>query len=478
MRLNALKGAVRAAFVFLLLSVSSTSTWAALTLNLGATTSNSVEIPLSIAGSFNDHVAALNLAVATDYQFGTSATGTAPVVPITNFTDLGTYFNAAPDAVGVAVQNSEIERFAPTFNTTNHVFGTSDIELTAALEAGGNFDVINETLIGAVSNSTLLTFASTTGIQDGMLFSVDGQSLVGGGACVVSHTSTTVNTSTWLPLTLPNNSHVRFLPAYCALGTAAGSSQTVLHFSIPIPAGVAAGMFYTNLTSGTFAIRRVVSVTSNTVTLDGGVTTALNDTIVFQPPVTSGEMWTKAGYQPGKNGVTYVAIEMTANIPVNTAQGSWLAWWLYSRTSEGNPSDASEIDLFEYYYSNTTGPNAWSSGILGGYYNDFGLFYKLTVGSKINHWDTSGFYRGLPDMSLAQHKYQVIWTPDKVYRYIDGVLTICNRYLWSSGDTAQLGFDLSVGSFLPAFMGIGLFPQTTAQFPSAFKIAEVKIWQR
>src|SRR5262249_49137792 len=150
--------------------------------------------------------------------------------------------------------------------------------------------------------------------------------------------------------------------------------------------------------------------TATTVTLDGTVTPSAGNLIWFQPPITSGQIWSKEGFQPGKtviNGKTIssVCMELTCTLPLNTAgqngaaRGAWPAWWLYSRTSEGNTFDSSEIDNFEFFNSLTAGSNGYTHNIHGGLYN--ATDFQITVGSGNNHWN-SGFYTGT-QLGGSQH---------------------------------------------------------------------------
>lgn len=432
------------------------------------------DTPLSIASSFTDGLTAYQCRLTTDYVFGTAATAGNLVTPIRNLTDLAVYFNAQADAVGTAVQNEEVERFV-AFNSTNHAFNANDLSLTAALEGGGTFTVVTKVLVGAVAASATLTFADTTGINDGMMIASTGSSAILTGTYVASHTGTTVTLNG--TVTLADTSPVQFLPCYVCPSVSSGTAQTTLTFA-SVPTSISAGMFYTNISNGTFGVVRVVSKTGTTVTVDTPVSPTAGNLVFFQPPVTSGQMWSKAGYQPGKNGANIIAMELTCTIPTASAQGAWPAWWMYSRSSEGLGFDASEIDMFEFFYGTTSNSSAYTSNIHGGFYNDSGGFYKRnSSGAGTNQWDSFGFFRPLIDFSLTQHKYQLIWTKDKVYRYVDNVLYISNKFLWSSNCTAQIGFDLACGSFLTPFLTTNFYPQTTGQFPFTFKLNEMKIWQ-
>lgn len=465
---------LRSLAVLALAGLLTTGALAQVTLNIATPAPVKTSPPLSLANTFTDDLAQLNMSLQTDYLFGSSATGSAPVIPIRNATDLATYFNPSPDAVGTAVQNEEVERFTTSFTAGNHVFNTSDLSLTATLEAGGTFGVVAKTLVGAVTNGSVLTFADTTGINDSMMIASIGSASIGTGTRVSSHDSTTVTLGS--NVTLPNGTSVEFLPVY-VVGASAITNGSLLTISAGVPSGLAVGSFYNNVTNGTFGIRRVQSIPDGThIQLDGNVTVTAGNLVFFSPPVTSGQIWTKAGYQPGHNGASFIAMQLTATIPVTASRGAWPAWWLYSKTSDGFSFDASEIDMFEYFYTATSGSNAFTSNIHGGSYN--ATKFQRSIGSGSSKWDSFGFYRPGFDYASAQHTFELIWTPDKLYRFVDGQLIITTDYIWSSNDTAQMGLDLACGSFLTAFLGTNFYPQSTGQFPFAYKVSEIKIWQR
>lgn len=434
---------------------------------------------IPISWNFPKAIAASGFQLYKDYLFGTAAAGTAPVIPVTSTADLTFYFNPQADAVGTAVQNEEVERFT-AFGSGNHVFTTNSLILRAALESGGAWDVVPKNLTAALtSGQNTLQLADTNGISRGQVFASSASSIIPTGASVISQDATSVTFNNFQNFTLPNNASIEFLPVF-TVGASPVTSQSLITVPSGVPQGVIPGMFYTNITGGTFGIRRVVSVPDSThIQLDGNVSIGTSNLVMFQPPVTSGQMWTKEGFQPGKtcNGI---AFELTCKIPQSSpnqngaSRGAWPAQWLYSHTSEGNSFDASEIDIFEFFESLTAGSNAYTSNIHGGLTNV--TDYQLSVGSGSNKWDSSGFFRGGTDYGLTTHRFQLIWLPDKVYRYIDDALLITNKYIWSSQCTAQYGLDLACGSFISAFMGIYFYPRATSQFPMDFVINEIKIW--
>lgn len=439
------------------------------------------DIPIN--WGFLQSLTAAGFAVYKDYLFGSNAIAALPgQIAVPDLLTLQGFFDAQPTAVGTAVQNEEVERFT-NFAPANFVFNPGDLTLAAALEPGGTWEVVQKTLVGAITNSNLLTFADTSGIVDGMMMASSGSSVISTGKTVISHDATTVTLSTFGPITLPNNSLVEFLPCY-SLSPSPVTNGAV--FSVPggVPAGVVPGMFYTNITNGTFGIRRIVSATPfgvipGSITLDGNVTISAGNLVFAQPPVTSGQIWSKETFLPGVT-CAGIAFELTCRVPQMTAgqngatRGAWPAFWLYSKPVGGSTFDASEIDMFEFFNSLTAGSNAYTSNLHGGAYN--ATRYQRTVGSGSSKWDSSGFYRGGVDYGAGTHKFQCIWMPNRVYRFIDDQLIVTNDYMWSSQSQAQLGLDLACGSFLSAFMGIFFYPRTTSQFPMNYTINEIKIW--
>lgn len=425
----------------------------------------------SFANSFSDDLAIFNCALVADYLFGSSASGASPVIPITNLTDLATYFNAQADVSGTSVQVEALERYQ-AFNSTNHAFATDHLSLTAALESGGVADVLQLATNASTTSGTVLNFASTTGVQDGQIVAISG-AFTASLARVLSHDSTTVTLTQ--SVTVGSGVTVYFLPSFVPSGATSGTGVTMTYGSVP--SGITAGMFYNNITSGTFGTRRVISKTATTITYDGSVSQGPSDLVILSPPITSGQIWSKAGYQPGKNGASVIAGELTCQIPGNTKQGAWPASWGYSRSSEGQSFDASELDFFEFNICATANASAYSGNTHGGYYQRED--YKKWIGVHSSYWDSSGFYRpsSAPDYSAATHKFQWAWTTDRIYRFIDGVLISCIVFPWSSACTMQLGMNLGCGSFIPAYVSVLLFPFLTTQFPYSYDLYEYKIWQ-
>lgn len=434
---------------------------------------------IPIHWTFTQALTAGGFTVYKDYLFGSAASPTLPnQIPIVDILSLQNVFDAQPTAVGTAVQNEEVERFT-NFAPANFVFTPTSLNLTATLEPGGTWDVVQKNLVGAVTNGNVLTFADTAGVVDGMIIGSSGSSAIATGKRVIAHDATTVTLDNFSTVTLPNNAAVEFLPVYAVSVNASTSSATVVAPG-GYSTGLQPGMFYTNITGGTFGIRRIQSLTDSThILLDGTVSIGAGNLVMFQPPVTSGQIWTKETFQPGQtsNGV---AFELTCTVPQSAAsqngatRGAWPAFWLYSKPVGGSTFDASELDIFEFFNSLTAGSNAYTSNLHGGAYDV--IRYQRSVGSGSNKWDSSGFFRGGVDYGAGQHKFQCIWMQNRVYRFVDEQALISNDYIWSSQSQAQLGLDLACGSYLSAFMGIFFYPRATVQFPMSYSINEIKIW--
>lgn len=432
---------------------------------------------IPIHWNFSQALAAAGFNLYKDYIFGTQTVASTPTqIAIPDINTLQGFFNAQPDAVGTAVQNEEVERFT-NFTPANFVFNANDLTLTAVLESG-TWEVVAKTLVGPVTNGNVLTFADTVGVVDGCIIASSGSNVIATGKRVISHDATTVTLDNFSTVTLANGSQVEFLPVYAASVNASTNSPTIVAPG-GYSSGIAPGMFYTNISGGTFAIRRVQSLPDSThITLDGNVSIGTGNLVMFQPPVTSGQIWSKESFQPGKtcNGI---AFELTCKVPQSAAsqtgatRGAWPAFWLYSQPVNGSSFDASEIDWFEFFNSLSAGSNAYTSNLHGGLANYIRYQASVGVASK---WDSSGFFRPGTDWGAATHKFQGIWMQNKVYRYIDGALVINNDYIWSSQSQAQLGLDLACGSYISAFLGIFFYPRTTSQFPMKYVINEIKIW--
>lgn len=180
---------------------------------------------------------------------------------------------------------------------------------------------------------------------------------------------------------------------------------------------------------------------------------------LFAGGINSGQIWTQSTYQPGKTGATYYAFSVHMRTP--GGPGMWPAAWFY--TKQPGLQDSSEIDV-EFFDAQTQNEFDWT-----GYNHGPGVgadFYSIMT----NQWV---WQPGL-NFSADYHDYQFIWTPDAIYKYVDGTLIKATWFTWTSGGPAQLGINLAVG--FPSMAG--MFPTSVSQFPARLSIDSLTIYQK
>jgi hypothetical protein len=267
---------------------------------------------------------------------------------------------------------------------------------------------------------------------------------------------------------------VWFLPAYGNTATA-NSSGTQITFA-SVPAGVAAGQVYLNITGGTFGKATVVSKDATHVNLDVSVGVGTGNVIVFHPSIDSGQMWSKWSFTP-PTGSRVIAGELTAKLPLTSKTGAWPAWWLYSSDDSGTPSN-DELDLIEFFHSDT-GANKYQApnhgaGIgnklhrrPGGFWDAFDFFVYSNELNQSPPVDWGGKYR----------KFQFIWEAGRTRRFVDGDYFKGDVFNWIATAPPQMGINLGCGSLLTTLLSTGLHPRNTATFPIVYSLKELKIWE-
>jgi hypothetical protein len=176
--------------------------------------------------------------------------------------------------------------------------------------------------------------------------------------------------------------------------------------------------------------------------------------------INSGQIWTKQMYTPDRTGYTVYAFEVRMKVP--SGPGMWPAAWFYAM--QPGQTDGSEIDNPEFMVMNTQNQFDWT-----GYQHGPGQGAQL-YSIKTNQWV---WHPGL-DFSADYHDYQTFWTPDAVYKYVDGTLVYAQSFRWTSPGPAQLGVNLAVGNTASA----GMRPTSLKQFPSALSIDHITIWAK
>ena len=175
----------------------------------------------------------------------------------------------------------------------------------------------------------------------------------------------------------------------------------------------------------------------------------------------SGQIWSKEVFQPGVTGYAVYGFEIRMKIP--RGPGMWPAFWLYAK--EG-PSDASEIDHPEFFIMRYQDQFDWTGSTHGpGMGSDF---YSLKTNKFV--------WRPGVDFSADYHDYETLWTPDAVYKYVDGKLVLATKFKWTATGAAQMGANLAVGTDSKGL--IGLQPDSLSQFPSALSIEHIKVWAK
>jgi len=183
---------------------------------------------------------------------------------------------------------------------------------------------------------------------------------------------------------------------------------------------------------------------------------------LFPGGIHSGQIFTKTTYKPLVTGHSVYAFEVRMKIP--KGRGAWPAAWLY--TKHYDQGDGSEIDNPEFNDMQNQNTFDWT-----GFNHGPGAgadIYSIKTNKWVWHpgWDFSADY----------HDYQMLWTPDAVYKYVDGMLVYAARFQWTAVGPAQFIVNLAWGSDeadLP-----GLKPTSLSEFPGALMVDHITVWAR
>jgi len=77
------------------------------------------------------------------------------------------------------------------------------------------------------------------------------------------------------------------------------------------------------------------------------------------------------------------------------------------------------------------------------------------------------------NFSADYHNYQTFWTPNAVYKYVDGTLIHAQYFKWTAPGPASIGVTLSVGSSLANLTG--LQPTSLNEFPATVSVEYINI---
>lgn len=264
---------------------------------------------------------------------------------------------------------------------------------------------------------------------------------------------------------------ITVLPVHSAVTTAATAADSNIVTFAAVPAGVVPGMeMYNFFASGPVERVKVISKTATTVTLDQNRSCSNGDTMIFYPPIDSGQIWSKFRFMPSDSlnpGRTMIAMSLKVDIPNAAALASWPAWWMFTDTSDPNPgagSGSSEIDimdLFTYWNNDST--------------NRFNPAQSGTITQLYAHPDYSGSLLG-NNTGSKERTIGFIWKNDRLYYYLDGVLIRSVTMTWNQYKRAQFALNLAVGSMNTSFHSNGFYPIDFSQFPMKLRAKQWKVW--
>ncbi len=184
---------------------------------------------------------------------------------------------------------------------------------------------------------------------------------------------------------------------------------------------------------------------------------------LFPGGINSGKICSKMSFIPGKTGFSVYAVEVRMKIP--SAQGTWPAAWFYTQAPGVN--DGSEIDNPEFFVMQRQSQFDWT-----GYQHGPGAgadIYSIKTDANVWH----------PGLNFAAdyHDYGTVWTPDAVYKYVDGTLVYAAYFTWTASGSAQMIVNLAVGSSDTLDMP-GLQPVSLSDFPSSLSIESITVWAK
>ena len=184
---------------------------------------------------------------------------------------------------------------------------------------------------------------------------------------------------------------------------------------------------------------------------------------LFAGGINSGQIWSNQTFQPEVTGYTVYAFEVRMRVP--SGAGMWPAAWLF--TQQPGEADGSEIDNPEFFVMEWQNEFDWTGDQHGP--GQGPQIYSI----KTNPWV---WHPGL-NFSADYHDYQTLWTPDAVYKYVDGTLVYAESFRWTAKGAAQLGVNLAVGTNASVSMP-GLKPTSLTEFPAVLSVDHITVWAK
>ena len=184
---------------------------------------------------------------------------------------------------------------------------------------------------------------------------------------------------------------------------------------------------------------------------------------LFPGGIHSGQIWSKQTFKPDVTGYTVYAFEVQMRVP--SGAGMWPAAWFY--TAHWGQDDGSEIDNPEFFVMKWQNEFDWTGAQHGP--GQGPEIYSI----KTNQW----VWHPNLNFSADYHNYQTFWTPDAVYKYLDGTLIYAQSFKWTAPGPANIGVNLAVGSSNSQSLP-GLEPTSLNEFPSAVSIDHIRVWAK
>lgn len=448
------------------------------------------------------------------YQFGTNASLVKPGdIWIKDPSTLAADFNPRMAFTGSVTTNSELQEYPGDFLGDNFVFGPDRLTLTGRIDRANGF--------AGPSWLTQLFQNSGTVTPDGAV-NIPKANLGWNGSQVVeidqlvalqylgiyrlkAQDSTTAQLAAVAnsPATATGGNMNAILPMFTALSSAShtGGTDTITFASLP--AGVVPGMMVAYVSGGTGITRdkdvRISSISGGVITLNGNTTwgtLAANTRFIFFPPITSGAIWTKEGFDMsgGKsvwafkwdlvmpNGRTNTYGINTsaafAAVPDTHPWGAFPAAWFYNR-NDGYTPTSFEMDALEFYFSAVAGPTTTLMEDIGG----VSAFLQPIFRRQSNgYFNANNGYIGKSGgvaFQDADNKLQLgfIRTPDRTYRFVNGTLLRVGSVVGNGQNRMEAGLNLAVGMLNSGGAGNFHFPMKEAGFPIGFSVQRLEIYK-
>ncbi len=471
---------------------------------------------------FSHYVA--TLPQVDDWRFGRKVQAPAGGRTIRSAAELAVDFQPLQPWVGTTTINSELQRYASSFQPP--IYQIEDDGLSIQAQRGRSS--LNAVVGATRASGTLLRLdgtpnaldqfgiASTAGLSVGQLVVLSGRYGLLRIAAIVPDRSIALLPILHAPRDdyRANNSWILFIRAWWLQSTdAATKDATVLHVE-QMPAGVEPGMTVFaedrsgwNLISGNAMTVR--SITSRSLTLEepgfqASYQPPAGKGFVIYPAIASGQLWSRRAYGPPRNDqvvamqfelqlpqVEPLSAEQMRNVysrsrllglPRSLPWGAWTAVWLFQQFNgdHSRHADGSEID-FETWWMNSRGPGVWTG------FNHGAPYTRVYRSANLGEWRSSPATAQLlsPDsaeLSLTHPmtgriRLQLVWTHDRVYRYLDDRLVSIDDFHWTSDFPASFGIDLAVGSFAGYYPANLLLPWNDAQLQRLrLVVHEITVW--